>query len=325
MIVYKQSLVAPRSPDLRTLGVLLPALLAACGAPGAAPRAAVPAVDPVSAEVTAIEADLPGADLTSVRGPAASVVLGAAIENGQLVGGSTPECALRRLPSGALTAASARCHGLLGAYAALERARAFLLAAGAEALPAAAVLADPSGNANLAAGLRYLPQLDAYALLPGPAGARVPAALNAGAVAREAARRQLRALFEGHQEEAEGIALFLGAAAAQDPGYLAASVPGGDPLGDTDLARPLPASARHSAHLAGALWAWAEQTGDPASAAKVVLAAARALQQRPGDGGAGPSALLSLVAGQLNGAERDQACAVFRARLGAQEVPSACP
>src|SRR5207237_1228372 len=174
--------------------------------------------------------------------------------------------------------------------------------------------------------LRYLPQVDAYALSPGPSGARVPAALNAGAVAREAARRQLRALFESHAEEAEGVALFLGAAAVGDPGYLAASEPGGDPLGDTDLARPLPASARPSAQLAAALWAWAEQTGDPAAAAKIVLAAARALAAgRPGDGGAGPSALLSLVAGQLNGSERDQACAVFRARLGAQEVPSACP
>jgi len=38
----------------------------------------------------------------------------------------------------------------------------------------------------------------------------------------------------------------------------------------------------------------------------------------------GPAALLSLVAGQLDGAERDQACAVFRARLSSGEI-EACP
>jgi hypothetical protein len=37
----------------------------------------------------------------------------------------------------------------------------------------------------------------------------------------------------------------------------------------------------------------------------------------------GSAALLSLVAGQLDGAERDQACAVFRARLSAEI--EACP
>ena len=313
-------------PSLRPAAALLLGALAACG-PGAVPRAAVPGIDPVTGELAAVEAELPGADIASVRGPAGAVVVGGSIVAGLVVGGSPAECSLRRLPSGAAAAITARCQGWLGAYAALERARSFLLAAGAEALPAAPVLVEPSADASaeLRPGLRYLPQLDAYALLPGPAGARVPASLNPGAVAREAARRQLRGLFESHAEEAEGIALFLGAASAVDPGYLASSEPGGDPLGETDLARPLPSAARPSAQLASTLWAWAEQTGDAAAAAKVVLAAARALGQRPADGGAGPSALLSLVAGQLNGAERDQACAVFRARLGRSEVPSACP
>ena len=312
---------------IRFAAALLVGLAAACGAPGAAPRAAVPGIDPVSGELTAVEVELPGADLAAVRGPAGAVVVGGSLRGGQLVGGQAAECSLRRLPSGASSATSARCSGWLGAYAALERARSFLLAAGAESLPAAPVLVEPSnGDAeSLTAGLRYLPAVDAFTLLPGPAGARIPASLNVGAVTREAARRQLHGLGDSNPDATEGIALFLGAAAAADPGYLAASEPGGDPLGETDLQRPLPSAAPASAHLASALWAWAEQTGDPASASKVVLAAARALGQRPSDGGTGSSALLSLVAGQLNGAERDQACAVFRARLGLSEVPTACP
>jgi hypothetical protein len=315
-------------PDIRSLGALLIALAVACGAPGAAPRAAVPGVDPVSGELALVEADLPGADLTAVRGPAGAMVVGGAVQAGRVVGGAAPECALRRLPSGVVAAASPACQNLLGAYAVLERARAFLLAAGAEALPAAPVLVEPSIDAAATppTGVRYLPDVDAFTLLPGPSGARVPAALNVGAVAREAARRQLRALFSRNADEAEGLALFLGAAATGDAGYLAASVPDGDPLGDTDLARPLEPSASASAQLAGTLWAWAEQTGDPAAAAKVVLAAARALAaSRPADAGTGSSALLSLVAGQLNGGERDHACAVFRARLGVLDVPTACP
>jgi len=52
------------------------------------------------------------------------------------------------------------------------------------------------------------------------------------------------------------------------------------------------------------------------------LSAARAVTQRSERGG--PAALLSLVAGQLDGAERDQACAVFRARLSSGEI-EACP
>ena len=303
-------------------------LLAACGAPGAAPRVVVPGVDPVSGVLTAVETDLPGADLAAVRGPAGIVLLGASLRSGQLVPGAQPECALRRLASGAAAPLGARCQALLGAYAALERARAFLLSAGAEAQAPTAVLADPltDSAAELRPGLRYLPAVDAFALLAGPAGARVPAALNAGAVAREAARRQLRALLEAHPSEAEGVALFLGAAAAADPGYLAASEPGGDPMGETDLSRPLPAGAAAAEHLAGALWAWAEQTGDLTTASRAVLAAARALAvPRPGDGGTGAAAILSLVAGQLDGAERDQACAVFRGRPATADGLSACP
>jgi hypothetical protein len=247
------------------------------------------------------------------------VLVGASIEPGRVVGGASPECAMRRTPTGSLAPASARCASLLGAYAALDRARGFLLAAGAEALPPAPIVADA---ADAPAGLHYVADADAYTLSGGPAGARVPAALNPGAVAREAARRQLRAIAQVHPDEAEAVALFLGAAAADDPGYLSASDAGGDPTGQLDLMRPLSPGADEASVLAGALWAWADASGDPASAAKVALAAARALGQRV-DGG-GPSGLLSLVAGQLDGADRDQACAVFRARLASAEI-EACP
>ena len=55
------------------------------------------------------------------------------------------------------------------------------------------------------------------------------------------------------------------------------------------------------------------------SAARAALAAARALPVA-----ADPAAVLSLVADQLVGAERDQACAVFRARLHGSGI-FACP
>jgi len=83
-----------------------------------------------------------------------------------------------------------------------------------------------------------------------------------------------------------------------------------------------PAGAPVSAVLAGALWAWADASGDPVGAARAALAAVRALGERPDAGG--KAALLSLVAGQLEGAERDQACAVFRARLASAGI-EACP
>ena len=296
----------------------LPLLLlaAACGVAGTPDRVSVLGVDRLSGELAAQEADLSGADLTAVRGPAGMVLLGAAIDGGRVVGGAPADCQVRRKVSGALVARTVPCVSLLSQYAALERARQFLLSAGAEALLPAPVLADDSAPP----GLRYLPAADAFTLGEGPRGARVPAALNPGAVARELARRQLRAVAEGHPAEAEGIALFLGAAAAADPGYLAASEPGGDPVGALDLSRPLPASAAPSAVLAGALWAWADASGDPTSAARAALAAARAL----GAGAASPAAVLSLVADQLVAAERDQACAVFRARLHASSI-AACP
>src|SRR5439155_182135 len=109
------------------------------------------------------------------------------------------------------------------------------------------------------------------------------------------------------------IALFLGAVAAGDPGYLANSEPGGNPTGELDLSRPLAAGEPASAVLAGALWAWADASGDLTGASRAALAASRAL----GAGAEDPAAVLSLVAAQLDGAERDQACAVFRARLHA--------
>ncbi len=296
----------------------LPLLLlaAACGAAGTTDRVSVLGVDRLSGELAAQEADLSGADLTAVRGPAGMVLVGASIDGGRVVGGAPADCQVRRKVSGSLVARTVPCVSLLSQYAALERARQFLLSAGAEALLPAPVLADESAPP----GLRYLAAADAFTLGEGPRGARVPAALNPGAVAREMARRQLRAVAEAHPEEAEGIALFLGAAAAADPGYLAASEPGGDPVGALDLSRPLPAAAPPSAVLAGALWAWADASGDPISAARAALAATRAL----GAASAGPAAVLSLVADQLVAAERDQACAVFRARLRASGI-AACP
>jgi hypothetical protein len=296
----------------------LPLLLlaAACGAAGTPDRLSVMGVDRLSGELLAQEVELPGADMIAVRGPAGMVLLGATLDGMRAVGGASPDCQLRRKVSGSLVARTIPCVMLLGQYAALERARQFLLAAGAEALPPAPVLAQESA----APGLHYVVGADAFTLGEGPAGARVPAALNPGAVAREMARRQLRAVAETHPEEAEGIALFLGAAAAADPGYLAASEPGGDPVGQLDLSGPLPAGASPSAVLAGALWAWADASGDLTSASRAALAASRAL----GPGTADAAAVLSLVAAQLDGAERDQACAVFRARLHASGI-TACP
>ena len=291
-------------------------LAAACGVAGTPDRVSVLGVDRLSGELAAQEADLTSADLTTVRGPAGMVLLGASIEGGRVVGGAPPDCQVRRKVSGSLVARTLPCVSLLSQYAALEKARQFLLSAGAEALLPAPVLAD----AAAAPGLRYVAAADAFTLGEGPRGARVPAALNPGAVAREMARRQLRGIAEAHPEEAEGIALFLGAAAAADPGYLAASELGGDPVGSLDLSRPLPAAAAPSAVLAGALWAWADASGDPTSAARAALAAARALGAANSDS----AAVLSLVADQLVSAERDQACAVFRARLHARNI-AACP
>ena len=291
-------------------------MVAGCGAAGTSDRVSVLGVDRLSGELAAQEVELPGADMVSVRGPAGVVLVGATIDGGRAVGGVPPDCQLRRKVSGSLVARTVPCVMLLGEYAALERGRQFLLAAGAEALPPALVLASDSA----APGLHYVPSADAFTLGEGPRGARVPGALNPGAVAREMARRQLRSIAEAHPEEAEGIALFLGAAAAADPGYLAASEPGGDPVGQLDLSRPLPAGAAPSAVLAGALWAWADASGDLTAASRAALAAARAL----GAGAADPATVLSLVAAQLDGAERDQACAVFRARLHASGI-AACP
>src|SRR5438132_593017 len=140
------------------------AVLAACG-PAAVPgRVQVPGLDRLSGELTAIEVDLPGADPAVVRGPSGWVVVGASIDGGRVVGGTAPECALSRTVSGALAPQTARCAGLLGAYAALDRARAFLISAGAEALPAAPIVADA---ADAPAGVRYVAQADAYTLAAG--------------------------------------------------------------------------------------------------------------------------------------------------------------
>src|SRR5437868_5980683 len=186
------------------------ALAAACGGTALPDRVAVLAVDRVSGELAGQEVELPGADLAAVRGPAGMMMLG-----GSSATARVPECALRRRPSGALIARTLPCVSLLGHYAALDRARQFLLAAGSEALLPAPVLIDDRAEP----GLRYDAGTDTFRLGEGPAGARVPLALNPGAVTREMARRQLRAIAGAHPEEAEGVALFLGAAAAGDPGY----------------------------------------------------------------------------------------------------------
>jgi hypothetical protein len=287
------------------------ALAAACGGTALPDRVAVLGVDRLSGELAGQEVELPGTDFAAVRGPAGMMMLGAAPASARI-----PDCSLRRRPSGALIARTLPCVSLLGHYAAMDRARQFLLAAGAEALLPAPVLVDQGAEP----GLRYDAASDTFQLGEGPAGARVPLALNPGAVTREMARRQLRAVAAAHPEEGEGVALFLGAAAAGDPGYLASSEPGGDPIGRLDLSRPLPPDASASAVLASALWAWADASGDLTGAARAALAAARALAPGPAD----PAAVLSLVAAQLDGAERDQACAVFRARLHGAGI-TACP
>ncbi|OLC77029.1 MAG: hypothetical protein AUG04_13465 [Deltaproteobacteria bacterium 13_1_20CM_2_69_21] len=294
----------------RVLSLLL--LAAACGGSALPDRVAVLGVDRLSGALAGQEVELPGTDLAAVRGPAAMIMLGSSTDTARV-----PDCAMRRRVSGALVARTVSCVSLLGHYAAMERARQFLLAAGAEALLPAPVLASSTAEP----GLHYDARTDTFTLGEGPEGARVPLALNPGAVTREMARRQLRAVASAHPEEAEGIALFLGAAAAAgDPGYLAASQPGGDPTGQLDLSRPLPVDVPASAALAAALWAWADASGDLTGASRAALAAARALGPSASD----PAAVLSLVAAQFEGAERDQACAVFRARLHAAGIP-ACP
>jgi hypothetical protein len=295
---------------MRTVLPIL-ALVAACGGTALPDRVAVLGVDRLSGELLGQEVELPGADLAAVRGPAAMMVLGTSVESARV-----PDCAMRRRVSGSLVARTASCVSLLGHYAAIDRARQFLLTAGAEALLPAPVLVSEAA----APGLRYDSATDTFTLGEGPPGARVPLAFNPGAVTREMARRQLRGVAAAHPEEAEGLALFLGAVAAGDPGYLAVSEPGGDPTGELDLSRPLGADAPVAAVLAGALWAWADASGDLTAASRAALAAARAL----GPGAADPATVLSLVAAQLDGAERDQACAVFRARLHAAGI-SACP
>jgi hypothetical protein len=296
---------------MRSSALFALAFVAACGGAGA-DRVSVAGVDRVSGQLATQDIELPAADVSAVRGPSAMMVVGASIDGSRVVGGSSPECSFRRKLTGALQARTPGCAALLAQYAAMEKARQFLLSAGAEALLPAPVLAE-----SAAPGLHYVPAADAFTLGDGPAGARVPAALNPGTVVEEMALRQLRAQAA---PVARGVALFLGAAAAGDAGYLASSEPGGDPTGALDLARPLPADADASAVLAGALWAWADLSGDTLGASRAALAAARAM----GNGSGDPAAVLSLVAAQFEGADRDQACAVFRARVHATDI-QACP
>src|SRR5690349_4656630 len=155
---------------MRRILVLAGLALAACGTAAVPGRAQVPGLDRLSGELTSVEVDLPGADLAAVRGPSGWVLVGASLDSGRVLGGAAPECALRRTASGALAAQTGRCAALLGAYAALDRSRAFLISAGAEALPPAPIVADA---ADAPAGLRYVPEADAFTLNGGPAGARI--------------------------------------------------------------------------------------------------------------------------------------------------------
>src|SRR5882762_6112069 len=68
--------------------------LAACGSAAVPGRAQVPGLDRLSGELTAVEVDLPGADLSAVRGPSGWVLVGALVESGRVVGGAAPDCAL---------------------------------------------------------------------------------------------------------------------------------------------------------------------------------------------------------------------------------------
>src|SRR5205085_107100 len=157
----------------RVLPVLL--LSTACGGAALPDRVAVLGVDRLSGELAGQEVELPGADLAAVRGPAGMMMLGGAGDSARI-----PDCALRRRVSGALVARTVSCVSLLGHYAAMERARQFLLNAGAEALMPAPVLVSPAAEP----GLHYDAGSDTFTVGEGPSGARVPLALNPGAVTR---------------------------------------------------------------------------------------------------------------------------------------------
>src|SRR5436309_1956763 len=134
----------PRTPLLALLAA------AACGGAGVQDRVSVLGVDRLSGELGAQEVELPGTDLAAVRGPAGILMLGTSSES------RAPDCALRRKVSGALVARTLPCVSMLGQYAAMDRARQFLLSAGAEALAPAVVLVEASSPA----GLRYVPAAD---------------------------------------------------------------------------------------------------------------------------------------------------------------------
>src|SRR5439155_1213888 len=136
-------------------------LAAACGGSALPDRVAVLGVDRLSGALAGQEVELPGTDLGAVRGPAAMIMLGSSTDTARV-----PDCTMRRRVSGALVARTVSCVSLLGHYAAMERARQFLLAAGAEALLPAPVLASAAAEP----GLRYDARTDAFTLSEGPAG-----------------------------------------------------------------------------------------------------------------------------------------------------------
>ena len=103
------------------------ALAIGCGGTALPDRIAVMGVDRLSGELLGQEVELPGTDLAAVRGPAAMMMLGTSADSARV-----PDCAMRRRVSGALVARTVSCVSLLGHYAAMDRARQFLLAAGAD-------------------------------------------------------------------------------------------------------------------------------------------------------------------------------------------------
>src|SRR2546425_11702172 len=86
---------------MRRALVLAGVALAACGTAAVPGRAQVPGLDRLSGELAALEVDLPGADLASVRGPAGGGVGGAAVGPRRGGGGGGPHRAPPRPPAGA--------------------------------------------------------------------------------------------------------------------------------------------------------------------------------------------------------------------------------
>src|SRR5947209_163958 len=104
---------------MRALALFVIVCAVGCGG-AAVDRVSVTGVDRLSGQLSAQDVELPGAELTAVRGPAAVMVLGATLDGSRVAGGASPSCALQRKITGALVARTAPCGALLGQYAAME-------------------------------------------------------------------------------------------------------------------------------------------------------------------------------------------------------------